>query len=171
MMYHIIPVTNYMQNCTLIWCDDTKEAAIVDPGGDVETLIAEIEQRQLKLTKVLLTHGHFDHVAGTAQIVEHFHVPVYGPHKDDNFLIEDLEQQCRMFNFPSGKSFTPDQWLNEGDTVTIGKTITLSVYIVRAIHLAILFLLITKINLSRWEMYYFVKVLVVLISLVVIMPI
>lgn len=97
------------------------------PGGDVETLIAEIEQRQLKLTKVLLTHGHFDHVAGTAQIVEHFHVPVYGPHKDDNFLIEDLEQQCRMFNFPSGKSFTPDQWLNEGDTVTIGKTITLSV--------------------------------------------
>ncbi|HBC8961813.1 TPA: MBL fold metallo-hydrolase, partial [Proteus mirabilis] len=100
MMYHIIPVTNYMQNCTLIWCDDTKEAAIVDPGGDVETLIAEIEQRQLKLTKVLLTHGHFDHVAGTAQIVEHFHVPVYGPHKDDNFLIEDLEQQCRMFNFP-----------------------------------------------------------------------
>ncbi|TFT77139.1 MBL fold metallo-hydrolase, partial [Proteus mirabilis] len=65
MMYHIIPVTNYMQNCTLIWCDDTKEAAIVDPGGDVETLIAEIEQRQLKLTKVLLTHGHFDHVAGT----------------------------------------------------------------------------------------------------------
>ncbi|MEQ4912437.1 MBL fold metallo-hydrolase [Proteus terrae] len=127
MMYHIVPVTNYMQNCTLIWCDETKEAAIVDPGGDVETLIAEIEARQLTLTKVLLTHGHFDHIAGTSQIVEHFNVPIYGPHKDDNFLLEELEQQCRMFNFPCGKSFTPDSWLNEGDTVTIGKTISLAV--------------------------------------------
>ena len=72
MMYHIIPVTNYMQNCTLIWCDDTKEAAIVDPGGDVETLIAEIEQRQLKLTKVLLTHGHFDHVAERLKLLSIF---------------------------------------------------------------------------------------------------
>lgn len=117
MMYHIVPVTNYMQNCTLIWCDETKEAAIVDPGGDVETLIAEIEERQLTLTKVLLTHGHFDHIAGTSQIVEHFNVPVYGPHKDDNFLLEELEQQCRMFNFPCGKSFTPDSWLNEGNTL------------------------------------------------------
>ena len=73
-------------------------------------------------------------------------MPVYGPHKDDNFLIEDLEQQCRMFNFPSGKSFTPDQWLNEGDTVTIGKTITLSVLHCPGHTPGHIILLITKIN-------------------------
>ena len=87
MMYHIIPVTNYMQNCTLIWCDDTKEAAIVDPGGDVETLIAEIEQRQLKLTKVLLTHGHFDHVGAVAALVKKYKAPVYMS-KDDRAFLE-----------------------------------------------------------------------------------
>ncbi|CBJ79938.1 putative enzyme with metallo-hydrolase/oxidoreductase domain [Xenorhabdus bovienii str. Jollieti] len=120
MNYHIIPVTTVMQNCTLIWCEETLEAAIVDPGGEAEKLISEIEQRGLKLTQILLTHGHYDHVGATVDVATHFNVPVHGPHKADAFWIEALEVQCQMFGVEACPSFTPERWLDEGDTLQIG---------------------------------------------------
>ncbi|WP_426577722.1 MBL fold metallo-hydrolase [Xenorhabdus stockiae] len=120
MKYHIMPVTVAMQNCTLIWCDETLEAAIVDPGGEAEKLIAEIERRGVKLTQVLLTHGHFDHVGATVDIAKHFNIPVHGPHKGDAFWIEALEVQCQMFGVEECPSFTPERWLDDGDTVKVG---------------------------------------------------
>ncbi|CDH07772.1 putative enzyme with metallo-hydrolase/oxidoreductase domain [Xenorhabdus bovienii str. oregonense] len=120
MNYHIIPVTTVMQNCTLIWCEETLEAAIVDPGGEAEKLISEIERRGLKLTQILLTHGHYDHVGATVDVAKHFNVPVHGPHKADAFWIEALEVQCQMFGVEACPSFTPERWLGEGDTLQIG---------------------------------------------------
>ena len=60
--YQILPVTQFMQNCTLLWCDETNEAALVDPGGETQRLLAEVEKRGLTLKQLLLTHGHLDHV-------------------------------------------------------------------------------------------------------------
>ncbi|MGJ0629999.1 MBL fold metallo-hydrolase [Xenorhabdus bovienii] len=120
MNYHIIPVTTVMQNCTLIWCEETLEAAIVDPGGEAEKLISEIERRGLKLTQILLTHGHYDHVGATVDVAKYFNVPVHGPHKADAFWIEALEVQCQMFGVEACPSFTPERWLDEGDTLQIG---------------------------------------------------
>ncbi|WP_036768840.1 MBL fold metallo-hydrolase [Photorhabdus australis] len=120
MKYQIIPVTAFMQNCTLIWNEETKEAAIVDPGGEAAKLIAEIENRGLKLTQILLTHGHFDHVGATAEVAKHFNVPVYGPQKEDAFWIEGLPAQSRMFGIEECSSFEPDRWLNDGDELRVG---------------------------------------------------
>ncbi|WP_434525241.1 MBL fold metallo-hydrolase [Photorhabdus asymbiotica] len=120
MKYQIIPVTAFMQNCTLIWNEETKEAAIVDPGGEAAKLIAEIENRGLKLTQILLTHGHFDHVGATAEVAKHFNVPVYGPQQEDAFWIEGLQAQSRMFGIEECPSFEPDRWLNEGDELRVG---------------------------------------------------
>ncbi|NOQ78062.1 MAG: MBL fold metallo-hydrolase [Gammaproteobacteria bacterium] len=116
----IIPVTPYQQNCSLLWCDQTNEAALIDPGGDVPALLAEIKSKQLNLKQIWLTHGHLDHVGGTEELASKCHVPIIGPHQDDFFWLDILQQQCEMFNFPKVNNFTPDQWLNEGDKLTLG---------------------------------------------------
>ncbi|MEW5249244.1 MBL fold metallo-hydrolase [Microbulbifer sp. 2201CG32-9] len=120
LQFHTVPVTPFQQNCTLLWCEDTKRAAVVDPGGDVERILAAVAERGLKLEKILLTHGHLDHVGGTVELVKQLQLPVEGPHKEDAFWIEQLPLQAQMFGFPAVEAFTPDRWLQQGDTVTLG---------------------------------------------------
>lgn len=121
LQFHSIPVTPFQQNCTLLWCDDSKRAAVVDPGGDLDKILTAVEERGLKLEKILLTHGHLDHVGGTAALSKQLQLPVEGPHKDDNFWIEQLPVQAQMFGFPAVEVFIPDRWLEQGDTVTVGE--------------------------------------------------
>jgi len=116
----IVPVTAFEQNCTILMCDATKEAAVVDPGGDLPRVKAKLEQLGAKPTKILLTHAHIDHAGGTAALARDLDVPVIGPQKEDEFWIQSLPQQSMMFGFPQAESFTPDQWLNDGETVTVG---------------------------------------------------
>lgn len=116
----IIPVTAYQQNCSLLWCDQTNDAALIDPGGDVPTLLAEIEKNQLNLTQIWLTHGHLDHVGGTEELATLSGAQIIGPHQEDLFWLDMLQQQCELFDFPVVKQFTPDQWLHEGDKLTLG---------------------------------------------------
>jgi glyoxylase-like metal-dependent hydrolase (beta-lactamase superfamily II) len=126
MQYKIIPVTPFQQNCTLLWCEQTKEAAVVDPGGDIERILAAVQQQGVKLSKILLTHGHIDHAGGTAELVAQLGLPVEGPEQGDQSWIAQLAQQGRMFGLASGGSFTPDRWLQDGDQVSFGN-ITLDV--------------------------------------------
>lgn len=120
MKYQIIPVTPFMQNCTLLWCEHTNQAAVVDPGGDIELILDAVQQQGITLTKILLTHAHIDHVGATAQLAEQLNIPIEGPHKADEFWLSGLPDQSRMFGFPPVKGFTPTRWLTDNDTVTIG---------------------------------------------------
>lgn len=126
MQHKIIPVTPFQQNCTLLWCEQTMEAAVVDPGGDISLILAAVQQQGVTLRKILLTHGHIDHAGGTAELVAQLGLPVEGPHEGDQPLLAQLVQQGRMFGLASGGSFTPDRWLQDGDQVSFGK-ITLDV--------------------------------------------
>lgn len=127
LQYQIIPVTRFQQNCTLFWCDITNEAAVVDPGGNVELIIEAIEQHGLTLTKVLLTHAHIDHAGASQIIASRFNIAIEGPSKEDQFWIDLIPEQKQQFGFSEATSFSPDRWLNEGDTVCFGK-IELQVY-------------------------------------------
>lgn len=120
MNYLILPVTPFEQNCSLIWDLESRRAAVVDPGGDVDEILATIAARGLIVEKILLTHGHIDHVGGTAELARRLGVPVEGPQHDDAFWLDQLPEQCRMFGFPDTPALRPDRWLQDGDTVTVG---------------------------------------------------
>lgn len=118
--YQIIPVTPFEQNCSVVWCTNTKLAAVIDPGGEIERIRAFISSKELELDKILITHAHLDHAGGTAELARATGVPIIGPQKDDQFWIDALPEQCLRFGF-EGESFTPDQWLEHGDVVELGE--------------------------------------------------
>ena len=116
----VIPVTPFAQNCSLVWCPRTREGAVIDPGGDLEKVLAEAKKNGVKLTKILLTHAHIDHAGGTAKLARDLNLPIIGPHPGDQFWIDGIAEQGRMFGFGHCESFAPDQWLDQGDTVQVG---------------------------------------------------
>ncbi|WP_262696086.1 MBL fold metallo-hydrolase [Kordiimonas aquimaris] len=123
----IVPVTAFQQNCSIIWCDETMDGAFVDPGGDVEVLLERAKSLGVNITKILLTHGHLDHAGGAKDIREKLGLEVIGPHKEDKFWLDQIEEQASKYNMQGLKCCEPDQWLNDGDQVSVGN-VTLDVY-------------------------------------------
>jgi glyoxylase-like metal-dependent hydrolase (beta-lactamase superfamily II) len=118
---HIIPVTPFQQNCSLLVCDETGQAAIADPGGDLEDVLGALRTYGAQLEKILVTHGHIDHCGGAARLRDLTGVAIEGPHEDDRFWIEQLPAQGARFGFEGVQAFEPDRWLADGDTVSFGK--------------------------------------------------
>jgi len=116
----IIPVTPFQQNCTLLWCEDTRRAAVVDPGGDLDRIRYAIGQSGVSVERILLTHGHIDHAGAAAELKDELQVPLEGPHRADLFLLERLAESGRSYGMLSARNVTPDRWLEEGDQVTVG---------------------------------------------------
>ena len=115
----IIPVTPFQQNCSLVFDPDRKVGAIVDPGGDVPSILEAIRESGIAIEKILLTHGHIDHAGGAAELKETLGVPIEGPHPEDLFLLEDLANSGAKYGMEA-KPVTPDRWLKEGDSVSVG---------------------------------------------------
>ncbi len=118
--YKIVPVTPFEQNCSILWCDQSRKAAVVDPGGNIERILKAAAELGVDIERILLTHGHIDHAGGTAGLARQLGVPIEGPEREESFWIDALPQQSKMFGFPQVESFTPDRWLNEGDQVKVG---------------------------------------------------
>ncbi len=113
----VIPVTPFDQNCSLVWCDATKKAVVIDPGGDVAIIMAAIAQVGVTVEKIILTHGHLDHVGGSAALAAELNIPVWGPHPADQYWLDGLPRQSQMFGFPFTPALQPDQWLQEGEVI------------------------------------------------------
>lgn len=122
MKYTILPVTPFQQNCSFLQCQTTNKVAIVDPGGDLDQILNTLEKIGGSAEKILVTHGHLDHVGAVAELSERLNLPIEGPHKEDSFWIDMLPQQAQMMGFAPCRPFTPDRWLQQGDTVTVGNT-------------------------------------------------
>lgn len=118
--FRILPVTQFQQNCSLVWCDSTNQAALIDPGGDIDQLISLVQNEGVEITKILVTHAHIDHAGAVADLAEHWQVPIEGPHPGDQFWIDRLDEQARMFRFPQSRRFEPTRWLYQGNEVAIG---------------------------------------------------
>ncbi|CAH9018664.1 MBL fold metallo-hydrolase [Candidatus Nitrosacidococcus sp. I8] len=127
MDFKIIPVTKFHQNCTLLICKKTKKAAVVDPGGDIENILAKVKEYEVTLEKIFLTHGHIDHVGGAQALADQLSLPIEGPHIEDKAWLQMLSTQSEMFSFPPAQGFNPDRWLVQGDQISFGE-IALEVY-------------------------------------------
>ena len=118
--YRTVPVTPFAQNCSIVWCEATRQAAIIDPGGDLPRIEAALRELGVTPTQIWLTHAHIDHAGGTAELSQRLGLPVIGPHPGDQFWIDALATQSRQFGFPPAEPFTPTRWLADGDQVTVG---------------------------------------------------
>ena len=123
MKYAIVPVTPFQQNATVLWCEETRHAAVVDPGGDLPLILRVIEREGLILEKILVTHGHIDHAGAVADLADQFGLPIEGPQIEDKFWIDGMPEQSRMFGFPPVRSFEPNRWLAHGEQVKVGNQV------------------------------------------------
>lgn len=119
----VIPVTPFQQNCTLLWCARTMKAAVVDPGGDIDRIVDAAAGQGVEIEKILITHGHIDHAGGAAELAERLGLPIEGPQPEDRFWIDKLAQQGEEFGFAGARAFTPDRWLEDGDTAKFGEIV------------------------------------------------
>ena len=115
----IITVTPFQQNCSVIWKEETKIAAVTDPGGDLELIEKFIGDQNLTLSKIFITHGHLDHAAEAKTLADKFNVVIEGPQIEDEFLTSTLETQGKAYGMPNAQNFTPNRWLNEGDQIEL----------------------------------------------------
>ncbi|EGJ11861.1 MULTISPECIES: MBL fold metallo-hydrolase [Rubrivivax] len=122
LQYRTVPVTPFQQNCSILWCDETREAAVLDPGGDVPAILAALQRLDVVPRLILLTHAHIDHAGGAGRLARELSLPIVGPHEGDRFWIDGLAQQAAMFGFPAAEPFVPARWLKDGDTVAVGRS-------------------------------------------------
>jgi hydroxyacylglutathione hydrolase len=116
----VIPVTAFQQNCSILWCEETMKGAVIDPGGEIDRILQEAEARNIEIERILVTHGHADHCGGVAAMRDRLGVPVEGPHEDDRFWIDRVEEDSANYGLESTSPFEPDRWLGDGDEVTVG---------------------------------------------------
>lgn len=117
----IIPVTLFQQNCSLLWCEETMRGAVVDPGGELDRILAGAAEMNVEIERILVTHGHADHCGGVAALRERLGVPVEGPHEADRFWIDRLAEDSAQYGLEPSRTFEPDRWLVDGDTVGFGE--------------------------------------------------
>lgn len=115
----VIPVTPLQQNCTLVWRQASRAAAVIDPGGEVDRILAALKAKDLTLEKIWITHGHLDHAGGAAALQAATGVPIEGPHPDDAFWIDQIDASGARWGMPAARRFTPDRWLADGDAVSL----------------------------------------------------
>jgi glyoxylase-like metal-dependent hydrolase (beta-lactamase superfamily II) len=118
----IVPVTPFQQNCTILFDGDDKSGVVVDPGGDVENILAALKENAVTAGAIWITHGHIDHAGGAMDLKDALGVDIVGPHVADLPLLSNLETQALRFGL-SGKvrNCTPDRFLAEGETVSFGE--------------------------------------------------
>ena len=123
MEFDVLPITRYGMNCSILWCEKTMKAAIIDPGGEIPELLNFLELMDLELEVALVTHGHFDHCGGAAQLAELTGVQVLGPHRGDAHVVANIPNFAGQHGIQGARSYQPTRWLEDGDRVQFGEEV------------------------------------------------
>lgn len=114
----IVPVTPFQQNCSIIRAANGK-AAVVDPGGEPDKIMAAANEMKAEIVKIWLTHGHLDHAGAAEEIKRRTGAPIEGPHKEEVFWLTQIRESWRKFGIEDGEDCTPDRWLDDGDELEL----------------------------------------------------
>ena len=117
-IFETFPVGPLMCNCSIIGDPLTKKAILVDPGGDAKKIINRVQELNLQIKDIIHTHAHLDHFLASAKIKELTGANL-ALHKDDLFLWNSLEDQCKMFGVPYEESVPPDKFLEHDEEIII----------------------------------------------------
>jgi len=120
-------VPPFLKNGFVLGCEDTREGAVIDPGDETGDLLAVVDHHRLRITNILLTHAHLDHVTGVAQAKRALAVPVW-LHRDDNFLYEHVVQQGQMFGLQVESQPRIDRFYEPDTVLRFGR------YQIRVLH-------------------------------------
>jgi len=125
MIIKTLTVGPIMANCFILGCKETLEAAIIDPGDEADKLLQSVADLNLKVTSIINTHGHFDHVSANKAINAATHAPIL-IHALDAPMLEQIAASAANWGLSAQDSPPPDRTIDQGDTITFGK-ITLNV--------------------------------------------
>ena len=113
-----LPVGHLQCNCTILGDPVSRKAIVVDPGGDAEMLIERLVELDLQVERIIHTHAHLDHFLASGKMKEATGAKL-ALHRDDLFLWDMLEDQCRIFEIPFEKPPPPDQWLEHEEEINV----------------------------------------------------
>ena len=125
MIIEYMPVGPIMANCYIVGCEETGQAAVIDPGDDAERILQKLSELKLKVKYIVNTHGHFDHVGGNKEIKDATGAELL-IHAQDAPMLEHLSQAASSFGLRCDNSPPPDRTIDEGDEIQVGN-ITLKV--------------------------------------------
>lgn len=114
----IVPVTPFQQNCSIIKAP-SGNAAVVDPGGEPDKIMAAAKAMGAKITQIWLTHGHLDHAGAAEEIKRRTGAPIIGPQKEEVFWLQQIRSSWAHFGIEDGEDCAPDRWLEDGDTLEL----------------------------------------------------
>lgn len=120
MEYSVLTVTPLQQNCSVVWCPQSRRAAVIDPGGESERILQLAQEQEVAIERILLTHGHIDHVGAAGALARATGAVIEGPEAADEFLFKVLDQQGELFGVPLEEPFKPSRWLKCGDRIKYG---------------------------------------------------
>ncbi len=120
MILDTLPTGPLEVNCYIIGCEETREAAVIDPGGDVDRILQLLRKHRLNAVKIINTHGHFDHIGGNRALLEATGAELI-IHQDDRLLLDQAGTHAANFGLRADPSPAPTRELIGGETLQLGK--------------------------------------------------
>ena len=120
MIHEILPVGLLQCNCSIFGDEQTHEAIVVDPGDEIERITEILERHQLRVTAIVITHAHIDHIAGAHKLRALTQAPVY-LNQQDRELLEGLDMQARWLEIETPQRTEVDETAQDGTVLHLGK--------------------------------------------------